>query len=558
MLVESAVRMAEITIESADGTRQRFHLWKERVTVGRARSCDVFLPDQWLSRQHAEIRRRSGDYYVADLESKNGTLLNGERVGEERRLRHGDVISLGEHHLTFSTVDDPAREEEPEEAPEGTRVFSARDLSDVKTRPTIDPEELQRQNRILTVLKDATEALLAHRPLPELFETILNLLFQAVPAQRAAILLLEGVPPQIVVTASRSRQGEKITKVSRSIARRVLEGLDSLLIPNILEDAAFRAQDSILATGIRTAMCAPLWFRSADAGEDAVIGLVYLDSLLGAEPFGEEDLRIVTALANVAAAKIENARLLEESLEKRRMEEDMAMAAEIQRGLLPSVSPSVPGYGVCGVNFPCRTVGGDYFDFMMEEGQLLFALGDVSGKGTGAALLMTMLRAAVRAHWAERPTAQAVARINRTVCQNIPGNKYVTFFMGSLDPGSGLVSYVNAGHNPPLLVRTDGSVDTLAEGGMVLGFVDPADYGEGRAELRPGDMLVVFSDGVTETWSAADEEYGEARLAELLVRERALGPKELQAALLQELDAFSRGTKATDDRTLIVIKRLPA
>ncbi|HVR72139.1 MAG TPA: SpoIIE family protein phosphatase [Vicinamibacteria bacterium] len=550
--------MAEITIESADGTRQRFHLWKERVTVGRARSCDVFLPDQWLSRQHAEIRRRSGDYYVADLESKNGTLLNGERLGEERRLRHGDVISLGEHHLTFSTVDEPAREEEPEEAPEGTRVFSARDLSDVKTRPTIDPEELQRQNRILTVLKDGTEALLAHRPLPELFETILDLLMQAVPAQRAAILLLEGNPPQTVVTASRSRQGEKITKVSRSIARRVLEGLDSLLIPNILEDAAFRAQDSILATGIRTAMCAPLWFRSADAGADAVIGLVYLDSLLGAEPFGEEDLRIVTALANVAAAKIENARLLEESLEKRRMEEDMAMAAEIQRGLLPSASPAVPGYGVCGVNFPCRTVGGDYFDFMMEDGQLLFALGDVSGKGTGAALLMTVLRAAVRAHWAERPTAQAVARINRTVCQNIPTNKYVTFFMGSLEPETGLVSYVNAGHNPPLLVRTDGSVDTLAEGGMVLGFVDPTEYGEGRAELRPGDMLVVFSDGVTETWSAADEEYGETRLAELLVRERGLGPRELQAALLSELDHFSRGTKATDDRTLIVIKRLPA
>jgi pSer/pThr/pTyr-binding forkhead associated (FHA) protein len=203
--------MAEITIESADGTRQRFHLWKERVTVGRARSCDVFLPDQWLSRQHAEIRRKSGDYYVADLESKNGTLLNGERVGEERRLRHGDVISLGEHHLTFSTQDEPAREEEPEEAPEGTRVFSARDLSDVKTRPTIDPEELQRQNRILTVLKDATEALLAHRPLPELFETILDMLMEAVPAQRAAILLLEGTPPQISVTASRSRQGEKIT-----------------------------------------------------------------------------------------------------------------------------------------------------------------------------------------------------------------------------------------------------------------------------------------------------------------------------------------------------------
>jgi serine phosphatase RsbU (regulator of sigma subunit) len=550
--------MAEITIESADGTRQRFHLWKERVTVGRARSCDVFLPDQWLSRQHAEIRRRNSDYFVADLESKNGTLLNGERVGEERRLRHGDVISLGEHQLTFSTVDEPEREEEPEAAPEGTRVFSARDLSDVKTRPTIDPEELRKQNRILTVLKDSTEALLAHRPLPELFETILNLLFEAVPAQRAAILLLEGKPPQTVVKASRSRQGERITKVSRSIAKRVLEGLDSLLIPNILEDASFRAQDSILATGIRTAMCAPLWFRSADVEEDAVIGLVYLDSLLGAEPFNEEDLRIVTALANVAAARIENARLIEESLEKRRMEEDMQMAAEIQRGLLPSAPPVVAGYGICGINFPCRTVGGDYFDFMMEGDRFLFALGDVSGKGTGAALLMTVLRAAVRAHWAERPTSQAVGRINRTVCQNVPSNKYVTFFMGSLDPPSGVVSYVNAGHNPPLLVRADGSVDTLAEGGMVLGFVDPTEYGEGTAELRPGDMLVVFSDGVTETWSAADEEYGEARLAELLVRERGLGPEALQAALLEELDDFSRGTKATDDRTLIVIKRMPA
>jgi serine phosphatase RsbU (regulator of sigma subunit) len=551
--------MAEITIESADGTRQRFHLWKERVTVGRARSCDVFLPDQWLSRQHAEIRRKSGDYFVADLESKNGTLLNGERVGEERRLRHGDVISLGEHQLTFSTVDEPEREvEEPEPAPEGTRVFSARDLSDVKTRPTIDPEELQQQNRILTVLKDATEALLAHRPLPELFETILNLLFEAVPAQRAAILLLEGSPKQVVVKASRSRYGEKITKVSRSIARRVLDQLDSLLIPNILEDATFRAQDSILATGIRTAMCAPLWFRSADAGEDAVIGLVYLDSLLGAEPFNEEDLRIVTALANVAAAKIENVRLLEESVQMRVIEEDMRVAAEIQRGLLPSAPPLVEGYGICGVNFPCRTVGGDYFDFGMEEGRFLFALGDVSGKGSGAALLMTVLRAAVRAHWAERPPNQAMARINRMVCQNIPTNKYVTFFMASLDPASGRVSYVNAGHNPPLLVRADGSVDTLAEGGMVLGFVDPTDYGEGTAELRPGDMLVIFSDGVTETWSADDEEYGEQRLADLLIRERGLAPEALQAALLEELDNFARGTKATDDRTLIVIKRLSA
>jgi serine phosphatase RsbU (regulator of sigma subunit) len=547
--------MAEITIESGDGTRQRFPLSKERTTVGRARACDVFLPDQWLSRQHAEIRRRNGEYYVSDLDSKNGTLLNGERVYDERRLRHGDVIALGEHHLTFSAVDEPDHDDEPE--PEGTRIFSARDLSDVKTRPTVDPEELARQNRVLLVLRGAIETLLVHRPLPELFETILDLLFEAVPAQRGAVLLLEGVPPEPVVKASRSRQGPNITKVSRSIARRVLEGLESLLIPNILEDAALRSQDSILATGIRTALCAPLWYRAPEATRDAVIGLVYLDSLLGGDAFDEEDLRIVTALANVAAAKIENARLLEETLEKRRLEEDMRIAAEIQRGLLPAAPPLVPGYDLCGMNLPCRTVGGDYYDFALDDGQLLFALGDVSGKGTGAALLMGVMRTAARAHWSERPSNLAMARINRTVCQNIPSNKFVTFFMARLEPATGRLCYVNAGHNPPLLVRTDGSVDTLAEGGMVLGFVDSTEYGEGEEHLGEGDMLAVFSDGLTETWSAEGEEYGERRLADLLVQERHLSTSELRAAILRDLDDFSRGARATDDRTLIIVKRLP-
>jgi sigma-B regulation protein RsbU (phosphoserine phosphatase) len=162
----------------------------------------------------------------------------------------------------------------------------------------------------------------------------------------------------------------------------------------------------------------------------------------------------------------------------------------------------------------------------------------------------------VRAHWAEGTTADAVAKMNRMVCQNVPSNKYVTFFMGRLDPTNGRLAYVNAGHNPPMLVRANGDVELLAEGGMVLGFCDPTDYGEGTAQLAPGDVLVVFSDGVTETWSEDGDEFGEGRLAELLVRERTQSAEGLQTALLSELDRFASGTKATDDRTLIVIKRL--
>lgn len=543
--------MAELSVQAADGTRQRFPLDRERITIGRSRENDVFLPDQWLSRHHAEIRQREGDFFLADLGSKNGTLLNGIKVSAECRLRPGDVVTLGEHLLTLHVSNDLSGEEDDANL-FGTQMFSARELSDVGTKP-VDAEGLKRQNRVLSVLSKAASALLVHRPLPELFDLVLDLLFEAVPAERAAILLLEGGEAQI--KASRSRSGQPISRVSRSIARRVLDQRVSLLIPNVFEDATLRTQDSIMSSGIRAALCAPLWYTAmAGSDKDAVIGLVYLDTL-ALQSFGEDDLRILTAIANVAASKIENVRLIEESLEKRRLEEDVRLAAEIQRSLLPGVAPDVPGYDVSGSNRSCRTVGGDYYDFALEKGRLLLALGDVSGKGTGAALLMTVLRAAVRGHWADGSPAEAVARINRTVCQNVPENKYVTFFMATLEPETGRLSYVNAGHNPPLLIGADGSRRELTEGGMVLGMFEGVPYVDAAVTLQPGDTLLIFSDGVTETFDPDGVEYGEDRLAALVHRERGRRAAELELEILRELEVFSEGAKATDDRTMIVLKR---
>jgi serine phosphatase RsbU (regulator of sigma subunit) len=335
-----------------------------------------------------------------------------------------------------------------------------------------------------------------------------------------------------------------------------VEDQKSVLIPNVLEDAAFREAESIVATGIRSAVCAPLWYTSAGSGKDKVIGLVYLDSLKGTHSFGEEDTRIVTALANVAAAKIENARLIEESLEMRALEEDMRIAVQIQTNLLPKGAPEVPGYDLVGSNKPCRSVGGDYYDFALEGGRLSLALGDVSGKGTGAAMLMTVLRAAVRGHWNEAVLSEAVARINRTVCQNVPDGKYITFFVARLDPASGRLTYVNAGHNPPILIRADGSIERLTEGGMVLGLLESVPYADGKIELRPGDVLLVYSDGVTETWSPEDQEFGDEGLLAVATRGRTLDAASLQREILQELETFAAGGKATDDRTLIVLKRV--
>lgn len=170
---------------------------------------------------------------------------------------------------------------------------------------------------------------------------------------------------------------------------------------------------------------------------------------------------------------------------------------------------------------------------------------------------MTVLRAAVRAHWTEDSLADAVAHINRTVCQNVPSNKFVTFFVATLDPPSGELTYVNAGHNPPLLARTGGEVEELHEGGMVLGLFEGITYEAGRVEMRPGDTLLVYSDGVTETWSTEGDEYGEERLCAFLVANRGLAPAALQAAILTDIVSFEAEAGATDDRTLVLLRRHP-
>ena len=491
---------------------------------------------------------------MSDLKSKNGTLLNGEPVREWRRLRPGDVITLGEHTLTFCA--ESAEEEEEEREPEGTRVFSVKELSAINTRPAIDPTELQRQNRVLAILSKAASELVVHRPLDELFELVLDLLLEAVGAERGAILLLEGGPPHPVIKASRSRSGDPLTRVSRSIARRAIEERVSLLLPNVLEDARFKSEDSILASGIRTAMCAPLWFTATGEGRDSVIGLVYVDSLQHSHAFTEDDLRVLTALANVAAAKIENVRLLEESLEKRRMEEDMRMAAEIQNGLLPREAPRVPGWDLAGCNRPCRTVGGDYYDFAIEDGRLLLALGDVSGKGTGAALLMTVLRAAVRgaldgavarrrrrAHQPHRLPERALEQVRDLLPRRARPRQRAPRLRQRrpqpADPGARGRRAWRRSRTAAWCSACSRTSSTTAAGSRCARATRSSSTP--TASPRPGTPTARSSArrASSRSWCAAGRS----------------APRRSRTPILREIEGFEAGARATDDRTIVVLKR---
>lgn len=548
--------MLELSVQGPGGSHQRIPL-QARLTIGRSRENDLFLPDQWLSRHHAEIRSTVGGFLIVDLGSKNGTLLNGRPVRGEAALRPGDMIVLGEHTLSLieATASATLVDEEDSE-PAGTQIFSAKDLSAAATLPTTDIEELARQNRVLTILSRASRELIAHRPLSELFEQILNLLFEAVPAERGAILLLDGSTSDLRIAASRSRHGQPIAAISRSIARKTLEG-GALLLPNVMEDTALQSQDSILSLGIRSAVCVPLWLTTQSATQqENVIGLVYLDTLKDYHSFTEDDLRILTTLANVAAAKIENARLMEESLEKRSLEEDLRVAAQIQRSMLPASSPEIAGYELVGSQRTSRTIGGDYYDFVAYDKGVVLALGDVSGKGTGAALMMTVLRAAVRGNWLIGDPAEAVSSINRFMKQNVPDGKFVTFFLARLDPKTHTLTYSNAGHNPPLVLRNDGQIETLGKGGPVLGIIDAALYDQATVKIEPGETVLIYSDGLSETWSEDGKELGDDGLAALARASSHMGARDLEAELLRGIDAFSAGAKPTDDRTLIILKRV--
>jgi sigma-B regulation protein RsbU (phosphoserine phosphatase) len=291
--------------------------------------------------------------------------------------------------------------------------------------------------------------------------------------------------------------------------------------------------------------------------KERIIGLIYVDSPFIMRPFTDEDLSLLTVMANIAAVRLENARLAAIEQAERIMKRDLAQAAEIQRGILPENAPEVPGLDLAGFNAPCRTVGGDYYGFVTYPGgRVGLALGDVSGKGMSAALMVMAFEARLRVLAEDEDTAATVVtRLNKITCANCPSNRFITFFFGILDPVTGELVYANAGHNPPFVVRTSGDVELLRGGGPVLGILPIAPYAQESARLAPGDMLVIYSDGVTEATNKAEEEYGEERLAEVLRCRRGEPAAAIVNAVTESLSQFAAGTPQADDITLVVAKR---
>ncbi len=407
--------------------------------------------------------------------------------------------------------------------------------------------------RHLQSLVDASKILNSTLDLSRLLELILSIALDNTEATAGTIYVVDDHRGEIWSRVLVSdREMDVRLPLGRGIAGLVAQTGETINLADAYRDPRFDREID-RQTGFRTTsmLCMPM---RNNAGK--IIGVFQILNKK-AGPFTGEDEEFLEALSVHAAMAVENAKLYQQALEKKRLDSELAVAREIQARLLPVVLPEISGYQVAAANRPCHEVGGDYFDVLSKDRDCAaFAIGDVSGKGIPAALLMATLHGALHAQvHSRRPLAQRVRNLNRLVYESTAPGTFITFFHGELCPRTGEVTYINCGHNPPVHVDRQGRISKLERGGLLLGAIEECEYEEGTVTLLPGEMLVLYTDGVTEAQGKGKRQYGEKRLFGVLKQCCGKAAQQVLQAVVDDVERFCQGIPQADDITLMVICR---
>jgi serine phosphatase RsbU (regulator of sigma subunit) len=360
---------------------------------------------------------------------------------------------------------------------------------------------------------------------------------------------------RLIPKAFKQRRGkeEEGARLSRTIINEVIKAKQAILSADAASDARFELSQSIADFRIRSMMCAPLV-----TGEENVLGVIQIDTLDQRARFANDDLDVLASVASQAAFAIDNAQLHEQQLVQQKVEADLNAARRVQKSLLPTNPPEVPGYQFFDYYEAANQVGGDFYDYIpLRDGRVAVVLSDVSGKGVAAALVMARLSADVRYWLASEPSAaKAVDRINESFCRSGWEDRFATFVLALLDPRENRVTVVNAGHMPPLVRQAGGRVEEVApnSSGFVLGMAEGVEYESADVALGPGEMLVLFTDGISEALNPANDLYTLKRLAEQTGR-GADGAAALGRAILDDVKQHAAGRAQSDDMCLVVFGR---
>jgi sigma-B regulation protein RsbU (phosphoserine phosphatase) len=390
--------------------------------------------------------------------------------------------------------------------------------------------------------------------LDEVLNRVMDEVIAATRAERGFVMLCEA--DRLGFRAARGMDQATIDdpqfQVSRSVVERVADQGQPVLTFDAQSDDRFSMRQSVMSLGLRSILCVPL------RAQERTLGVVYVDNRLKAGIFTQADLELLTSIASSAAIAVENARLYQVAVEKGRLERELQMAREVQASLLPRQTPQTPGWEFVARWRPAREVAGDFYDFIAAEGQIGLVIADVTDKGMPAALFMALTRSIVRASVTGAPSpAAGMARANRLLCADATGGMFVTLFYGLLDPTSGELTYVNAGHNPPLLRRAgQDQLISLTRTGMALGVLPDTAFEQRSVRLNPGDFLLLYTDGVTDATDARRAEFGMGRLQRVLLDRRDAPAAEILAALEGAIADFSGAAAPFDDMAMMVVKCL--
>ncbi len=542
--------MPRLTIQSGASRGREFQF--DRTTViGRGATSDLALTDPGVSRRHASLSRQDGAWFVEDLGSANGTLVNGWRVTRPTRLKPGDVIGIGAVLAEFSedaeaVAPQPAvqyRDEGP--APAVLLTMPGADATGAPAPVAVDEAVRLRFladfARIGTLVFDE----------PALVTFIADELLALVPrADRSVVLTREG--EALVPRAARMRTGQPTEIVaSRQLLDDVMTRREAVLAIDTQADARYSESESIFALGIRAAICAPMLFQ------DEIYGVVQVDSASPGVPFQEADVALVLSLASQLGMALGYARLHATLVERELVERDMALARRIQQQFLPEGRLELPGFSAAVEYRPAQGVSGDFYDrIALDGGRVAVIVGDVSGKGVSAALYAAKLMTDLRYQALGQVDPGAIlSRANQVLAGRDHEGMFATVAVAVIEPARGSVVLASAGHPPPFVRRAGGEVAAIGEpGGAPLGLDPRARFAEYTCDLQPGDALVLYSDGIIEALDANQALFDEARTMAAIRYSDGTVDGILQS-LRQAIEAFVGLAPQSDDVTLVCVRR---
>ena len=449
------------------------------------------------------------------------------------------------------------------ETPVGVLEIASKAKMDGKTRAWLDLfrryaevalESSERRSAVieLSTIVEATKRLNSTLDLAELLNIILGLTIRHSGAERGTVFLVDREKKEIWSLVGLGLEQHEIRlPITKGIAGWVAQHGEMVNLADAYSDSRFESEvDLRLGYRTKSLLCLPI----RNKGGETIGVLQLLNKKTG--PFSRADENMLQAISDHVALALENAQLHREMVHKQRMERDLALARSIQMGLLPESPPKLPGFDIAVSNRMSLEAGGDYYDFIqLAPDTMLTVVADVEGKGVGSAMVMANLQATLHALLAHLHSLERlVESLNDMMLADTRGQKYMTMFLTLLDQPHRTLHYVNAGHVPPAVVRANGTVEYLREGGMVVGMFPGVHFDRGHVKLEVGDIFVACTDGITEAMNAQDDEFGSPRLAELVARERALPAEEIVQSVLTEVDLFSRGGTHEDDRVILILK----